>query len=510
MSAATPGLVTLVGAGPGDPGLITRAGALALASAEVVVYDYLVHPRLLDLAPANALRIFAGKRKGRHAIPQEAINGLLVEHARAGRRVVRLKGGDPFVFGRGAEEAEHLQACGIPFRVIPGVTAAVGVTAYAGLPVTHRDASSAVALVTGHDDPAVPASRDRWADLARFPGTLVLYMASSRIEAIAAALIAAGKAPGTPAALVQWGTLPRQRTIVAPLADLPALVKDAELGPPALVVIGEVVARRPALSWYESLPLFGRRIVITRPRDEIERSAAALEALGAEVLAAPTVEILPVEDTRPLDDVLRRLNEFDWLVFTSSNGVRHVLDRLDVLGLDLRALGHLRLAAIGPTTADALKTARLRADVVPDEYSSEGLVNALAGRVAGTRVLLARADRGRALLREQLSRIADVVQVAVYRNIDAPDLPYEILERIESGTVDWITLTSSAITERLHALLPEESRARIGTAVRLASLSPVTSATVERLGWTISAEAATYTWDGLIAAILAAEASKSP
>jgi uroporphyrinogen III methyltransferase / synthase len=495
------GIVYLVGAGPGDPGLLTRRGAEVLARAEVVVHDHLVHPRLLELAPAGAERIFAGKSRGRCVMPQEEINALLVRLAREGRRVVRLKGGDPYVFGRGAEEAEYLRAAGVPFRVVPGVTAGVGVTAYAGLPITHRDAASAVAFITGHDDPADPRSRVDWPALAGFPGTLVLYMGVGRLRGLCDVLIRHGKAANTPAALVQWGTLPRQRTAVGTLADLPERVAADGLGPPALVVVGEVVARRPALSWFESLPLFGTRIVLTRPADESDRSAADLEALGAEVLVAPTVEILPLDDYGPLDRAIARLGEFDWLVFTSGNGVRHFLDRLESLGLDLRALGHLKLAAIGPATAEALQRFHLKADLIPDSFRSEALAASLAPHVAGRRVLLARADRGRAVLREELGQVAHVEQVPVYRNADAAALPPDVASRLVEGSVDWITLTSSAITERLHALLPDAARARIGREVRLACLSPVTSAAAARLGWPVAIEAEEYTWGGLVRAL---------
>ncbi|MBX6316191.1 MAG: uroporphyrinogen-III synthase, partial [Isosphaeraceae bacterium] len=392
---------------------------------------------------------------------------------------------------------------GIPYRVVPGVTAGVGVTAYAGLPITHRDAASAVAFVTGHDDPNAPGSRLDWPMLARFPGTLVIYMGVSRLRALSEALQREGKPGLTPAAMVQWGTWPRQRTVVGTLADLADRVAEAGLGPPALLVVGEVVARRPALAWFEDLPLFGQRIVLTRPLDEADRSAADLEALGAEVLIAPTVTILPLEDYRPLDHALDRLDQFDWLVFTSGNGVRHFLDRLSARGRDLRALGPLKLAAIGPATAEALARARLKADLVPEEFRSEALAAALAEHVAGRRVLLARADRGRTILKDELERIAHVEQVPVYRNADAEALPREVVDRIAEGTVDWITLTSSAITERLHALLPEPARRRIGHEVRLASLSPVTTAAAARLGWPVAAEAAVFTWDGLVQAIIA-------
>lgn len=497
-----PGRVDLVGAGPGDPGLLTRRGADCLARADVVLYDHLVHPRLLDLAPPGAERIFAGKQPGRCVIPQDEINALLVGKAKAGLRVVRLKGGDPYVFGRGAEEAEHLHEAGIPFRVVPGVTAGVGVTSYAGLPVTHRGDASAVAFVTGHNSPDSERSRVDWPALARFPGTLVIYMGVGRLGSLCDVLIREGKSAETPAALVQSGTLGRQRTIVAPLADLPGQVAGAGLTPPALVIIGEVVKRRPSLAWFEALPLFGRRIVLTRPSGEADHAAGDLEALGADVLQAPTVIIEPVLDPCPMDQAIDRLAEFDWLVFTSGNGVRHFLDRLEGRGRDLRALGSLKLAAIGPATAEALARFRLRADLVPAAYRSEDLAEALAGRVGGCRVLLARADRGRTVLKDELERIAHVEQVAVYRNADAETLPSEVVSAIAEGSVDWVTLTSSAITARLHALLPEAARLRIGREVRLASLSPITSAAAERLGWPVAVEAKVYTWDGLVEAIV--------
>ena len=498
---ATPGMVYLVGAGPGDPGLLTRRGAEILARAEVIVYDHLASPRLLDLAPKGALRISAGKTIGHCTMSQDEINEVLVEQARLGRRVVRLKGGDPFVFGRGGEEAEHLRAHGLPFLVVPGVTAALGATSYAGIPVTHRGVASAVAFVTGHDDPDRPGRLD-WPSLARFPGTLVVYMGVTRLPSLCRTLIREGKPPDTPASMIQSGTLPAQRTVVGTLVTLPDLAKAAGIGPPALLVVGEVVARRPELAWFERLPLFGQRIVVTRPSDESDRSAEALEALGAEVLPAPMVQILPVEDFEALDDAIRRLASFDWLVFTSGNGVRHFLDRLGVLGLDLRVLGPVKLAAIGPSTAEALAEYRLKVDLVPESYRSEGLAEALAGRVAGGRVLLARADRGRAILKEELGRVAHVEQVVTYRNVDAEALPGEVLERIESGSIDWVTLTSSAITARFHALLPEPARARIGRGIRLATLSPVTSEAVARLGWPVAAEATVFTWDGLVGAIV--------
>jgi uroporphyrinogen III methyltransferase / synthase len=498
------GTVYLVGAGPGDPGLLTRRGEALLATAEVIVYDHLASPRLLDLAPPAALRICAGKSVGHCTMTQDGIHEVLIEHARAGRSVVRLKGGDPLVFGRGAEEATALRGAGIPFEIVPGVTAGVGATAYAGIPVTHRDVASAVAFVTGHTNPELegPGGRLDWAALARFPGTLVVYMGVTHVASICRTLIREGKPGDTSAAIVEAGALPSQRTWLATLASLPDVAAGARVRPPALLIVGEVASLRDQLAWYERLPLFGQRIVVTRPADEAERSAALLEAMGAEVLLAPTVEVRRITDSGPLDDAIGRLIEFDWLVFTSTNGVRFFLERLEELGHDLRALGGLRLAAIGPTTAEALAGYHLRADLIPSSFRSEALAADLGIQARGARILLARADRGRTLLRDELEHLAEVTQVAVYHNTDVVSLPEPVAERIAEGTVDWVTLSSSAIARRLHALLPERARQRIGRNVRLASLSPVTSETVTDLGWDVAVEATEYTWEGLIRSLV--------
>src|SRR5262249_53840009 len=416
----------------------------------------------------------------------------------------RLKGGDPLVFGRGAEEASALRDAGVPFVVIPGVTAGIGATSYAGIPVTHRGMASAVAFVTGHNDPEAVETGGRldWSALARFPGTLVVYMGVTHLGSICRTLIREGKPADTPAAVVETGTLPSQRTHVATLEQMPGLAREKGVRPPALLIVGEVVGQRDQLAWYERLPLFGQRIAVTRPVAETPRSAAILEAMGAEGVLAPTVEIRPISNPGPLDAAIARLEEFDWLVFTSANGVRFFLRRLEELGRDLRALGRIRLAAIGPTTAEALAGYHLRADLMPDSFRSEALAAALGDRAAGTRILLARADRGRAVLREELEHLADVTQAAVYQNADASTLPEGVAERIADGAVDWITLTSSAITTRLHALLPESARRCIGREVRLASLSPVTSETAAHLGWDVAVEAKEYTWEGMVRSLV--------
>ena len=504
MTPTGPGKVYLVGAGPGDPGLLTRRGEALLEQADVVVYDHLASLRLLDLAPERALRICAGKSIGHCTLTQEQINDLLIDHARAGRRVVRLKGGDPLVFGRGAEEALSLGAAGVPFEIVPGVTAGVGVTAYAGIPITHRAGASAVAFVTGHGDPESDAGHGRldWPALARFPGTLVVYMGVTHLAAICRTLLRLGKPGDTPAAVIESGTLASQHIEVGNLATIAEAASRVGVQPPALLVVGSVVALRKELLWFERLPLFGQRIVVTRPREEGSRAAVALETLGAEVLLAPTVAVRPISDPGPLDTAIDRLAGYDWLVFTSANGVRFFLDRLTTKGRDLRALGHLKLAAIGPATAEALAKVHLKADLVPATFRSEALAALLLQNVSGRRILLARADRGRTVLKDELEQLADVDQVAVYHNADALALPESVTERITSGTIDWITITSPAITSRLHGLLTADARRRVGREIRLASLSPVTTDAARSLGWTVAAEAAEFTWEGLVQALV--------
>ncbi len=491
--------VALVGAGPGDPGLLTRRGGELLACADVVIYDQLANARLLALAPAGSERIDVGKRAGRCATPQETINELIVKHAMIGKRVVRLKGGDPYVFGRGAEEAEYLRARGIPFEVVPGVTAALGASAYAGIPLTHREYASAVAFVTGHGEMA--EKRLDWANLARFPGTLVVYMGVRRLHEHVDALLAYGKDAETPAAIVERGTLARGRVIVGDLASIADRALAANVKAPALLIVGDVVALRPVLDWFDESPLAGLSIVVTRPSAEFEIAARSLEALGAEAIAASTVVIEPPDDLAPIDAAIQSIKMYDWIVFTSANGVRFFFDRVLRLGFDARVLGGVRIAAIGPATADALADYSLKADLIPHKYRSEELAAELAAVAVGKRVLLARADRGRSLLKDELEAIAHVDQIAVYKNRDATSIDSAVIERIDDGTIDWVVLTSSAIARRFLELLPESTRSRIKGNVRIATISPVTSATVRELGFEVDLEASTYTWEGIVQAL---------
>ncbi|MGD9856856.1 MAG: uroporphyrinogen-III C-methyltransferase, partial [Planctomycetaceae bacterium] len=490
---AQTGKVYLVGAGPGDPGLLTLRGAACLAEADEVLYDGLVNPLLLRLTPAHASRTSRAPGPEGRRLDQDEINSRLIALARSGKTVVRLKGGDPFIFGRGAEEAEALAQAGIPFEVVPGITAATAAAEYAGISLTHRGSSSAVAYITGHEDPGKPRSALDYAALARFPGTLVFYMGLHRLPAITSALMRAGMPWATPAAVICRASTPQQRTVIASLGDLPDRVTAAGLRPPSLIVVGPCVERREGLAWYESRPLLGKRIGITRPDGQAGPQIDRLLALGAEPVLMPTIRIAPLTDWTALDDVLTRLAGFDWIVWTSANGVRAFCDRLWKTGRDVRQLAGLKLAAIGPSTAEALAEFHLRADVVPDEYRAESLAEAMRETVSGSRILWARASRGRDVLPQQLTAAgADVEQIVVYRNEDADRLPPAAAAALEAGDVDWIGLSSPSIARQLAALLSETTRAQLGHRTRLAAISPVTQQAAEEAGLPVSLTAGTY------------------
>ncbi len=375
--SARPGVVYLVGAGPGDPGLMTARSLALIASADVILHDRLIPPAALAGARADAELVYVGKRPGDNAVEQDGIEALLVDRARAGRSVVRLKGGDPFVFGRGGEEAEALAAAGIDFEVVPGVTAGVAAPAYAGIPVTHRDDASAVAFVTGHEDPAKPETALDWEALARFPGTLVLYMGVKNLPLIAERLAAAGRDPAEPAAAIERGTLDGQRTVTATLAELPAAVAEAGLGAPAILLFGSVAARRDSIAWIERRPLWGRTVVVTRARAQASGLAATLRDLGAEVVELPAIRIEPRLDTDAVRDAVADLHSYAVVVLTSPNGVHLLFEAMAAHGRDARALANANVAAIGPGTARALAAHGVIADLVPESYVAEALVETL-------------------------------------------------------------------------------------------------------------------------------------
>jgi uroporphyrinogen III methyltransferase/synthase len=476
--------VYLVGAGPGDPGLLTARALQLIARADVIVYDRLIPETALDGARADAQLIYAGKEGGGPSVGQAEIEAMLIEHGRAGREVVRLKGGDPFVFGRGGEEAETLRAHGIDFEIVPGVTAGVAASAYAGIPVTHRDAASAVAFVTGHEDPDKPESALDWTALGAFPGTLVVYMGVRQLPAITQRLLAAGRRPDEPAAIVSRGTLPDQRAVVATLATIAQTAAEAGIRAPAITVFGEVAALRERLGWFEHRPLAGRTVAVTRARD-----------LGARVIEAPAIRIVALDG--PLPD----LSRYDLVCLTSPNGVRLLWERMAAAGVDARALAGARIAAIGPGTARALAQRGIVADVVPEQFVAEGLVSALAD-VPVRAALVARAATARDVLPEALrERGAQVDVVALYETV-AEDLGER--ERAQLAGADYITFTSSSTVEFFLAA----GNGQLPEGARLVSIGPVTSAALREHGLEPHVEAARHDIDGLIEALLADAAER--
>ena len=403
----TSGVVYIVGAGPGDPGLITVRGLECLRACDVVVYDHLAQPSLLEAVPDSAARIYVGKQAGRHTLKQGEINRLLVARARAGLRVVRLKGGDPFIFGRGGEEAEELVAAGVPFEVVPGVTAAIGAGAYAGMPLTHRDFASSVTFVTGHEDPTQSKSDIPWDLLGRGGGTLVFFMGVGRLEALTGQLMAHGRPARTPAAVVEWATTPRQRTVTATVGTIADRARQAGVKPPALLIVGGIVRLRRQLAWFERRPLFGRRIVVTRSRLQASDLRRRLEELGAEVIEFPTIRLEPPRSERPLRNAARHLGRYDWIVFTSANAVERFVEVvLEENGGEIRAFGRARIAAIGPATREAVERYHLAVALQPARYVAEEVVAALArvGDLDGARVLVPRAEQAREVLPEGLRK----------------------------------------------------------------------------------------------------------
>lgn len=498
MSGALPGVVYLVGAGPGDPGLMTVRSLELLASADVIVHDRLIPARALGRARAEAELVDVGKRPGGAATSQSEIEQLMVERARAGRSVVRLKGGDPFVFGRGGEEAETLAAAGIRHEVVPGVTAGVAAPAYGGIPVTHRDDASAVAFVTGHEDPTKEDTSLDWEALARFPGTVVFYMGVKRAPAIVERLVAAGRDPGEPAAVVERGTVPGQRVVAAPLAELPAAIAEAGLGPPAILLAGAVAARRDAIAWLERRPLHGRRVVVTRARAQASGIAATLRALGAEVVELPAIRIEPRIDRSEVRAAVHDLHSYALVCLTSPNGVRLLFEAMAEQGRDARALANSTVAAIGPGTAAALAERGVIADVVPERYVAEELASALtAVEVAERPVLVARAAEARDVLPDALrERRAQVDVVALYETV-AEDPEPEAIEAARGA--DYLTFTSSSTVRNLLATVGE----RFPPGARVVSIGPVTSATAREAGLEVHVEASRHDPHGLVEALLA-------
>jgi len=496
--------VYLVGAGPGDPALITVKGKACIETAEVIIYDYLAAPALLNHARQEAELIYVGKKGGDHTLSQDEINALIVEKAKAGFSVCRLKGGDPFIFGRGGEEAEVLVSEDIPFEVVPGVTSAVAAAAYAGIPLTHRKLTATLAFVTGHKDPHKAASNIDWESLGRGIGTLVFFMGVKNLPDISQKLIAHGKSPDTPVALIRWGTTAAQQTVTGTLDDIAERVREAGLKAPAIIVVGEVVRLRENLKWFETRPLLGQRIVVTRAREQASDLVRQLAELGAECLQYPTIKVIPAPDTTPLDDAIQSLSAYDWIVFTSVNGVRYFFARLFGVGLDVRALNHLRTAAIGPVTSQKLRRFGLNSDILPENYRAESVVDAFrAEDLHGKKVLLPRAAEARPVLPVELRKLgAEVDEVTTYLTQKVTDNADSLKEELAQNRIDMITFTSSSTVKNFKDLLPSDGFQQLLDGITIASIGPITTDTAAQLGFDVQITADTYTIPGLCEAIV--------
>lgn len=497
------GIVYLVGAGPGDPSLITLRGVACLHRADVVVYDYLANEQLLSHAPEGAERIYAGKIGGRHNQGQNEINSLLVTKAGAGKVVVRLKGGDPFVFGRGGEECEALRDAGIPFEVVPGVTAAVGASAYSGIPLTHRDITASVAFVTGQEGDNKDGSNIDWDRLSLGGGTVVFYMGVTTLRRNMQRMIEHGRSPHTPVALVRWATTACQQVLVGTLADIADQAEECGFKPPAITIVGEVVALRERLQWFEKRPLCGKKIVVTRAAEQAGEFSAKLAARGATVLECPTIRLVEPESWQLLDLAIRELPGYDWLVLTSVNAVRYFFQRLDALGLDARALAGCRICAVGPKTAAEVCSFGVKPELVPADYKAEGIVDEFSRLdMQGSRVLFPRADKARDVIPSELKRMgAHVDSPVAYRNIFPERLLPETLFALEKRSVDCITFTSSSTVQNLAAMLGEEMMLDMLKGVVVASIGPITSKSCRDLGLKVDIEPQSYTMDALVEAL---------
>jgi uroporphyrinogen III methyltransferase/synthase len=494
--------VYLVGAGPGDPGLLTLKGKAAIEKADCVVYDFLAATSLLRFARREAEKIFVGKRGGGPRRPQEEINELLIAKARAGMTVVRLKGGDPFVFGRGGEEAEALADAGVAFEIVPGVTSGIAAPAYAGIPVTHRDFASSLTFVVGHRDPLREASGVDWKGIAGGKGTLVFYMGTRHVAGIAEKLMEGGRAASTPAAVIRWGTRAGQRVVTGTLADIAQ--RAADIQPPTIVVVGDVVKMREQLMWFERLPLAGKRIAVTRAREQAGVLVEALEELGAETVTIPTVEFREPESWQPLDEAIRRIETFEYLLVTSANGVRRFVERLAAAGRDARDLKGLTIGAIGPATAAEFARSGIKVDFVPREYRAEGLLESLRGHeITGKSFLIPRAKVARDLVPQTLTeRGARVEVVEAYQTVAPAISPQELREMLAPAP-HAITFTSSSTARHFAQMLGDTSVNEVIAGVTIASIGPVTSETLRKLGLRADIEAQESTIPGLVQALVA-------
>ncbi|ORU01031.1 Uroporphyrinogen-III methyltransferase / Uroporphyrinogen-III synthase [Anaerovibrio sp. JC8] len=499
------GKVFLVGAGPGDYRLLTLKACDCLKIADTVVYDRLADPRILQYAPKDAEYIYVGKASSQHTMTQDKICQLLVDLAKEGKTVVRLKGGDPFVFGRGGEEALLLKENNLPFEIVPGVTSAISVPAYAGIPVTHRGVAASFSVITGHEDPTKETSDINWPQLAKATDTLVFLMGVANLPKITSKLIENGRSADTPIAIIRWGTKLQQQVWTSTLADAADMAKREAIKPPCIFLVGDVVNLRKDLAWFDNIamkPLFGKKVLVTRSRAQASKLTAKLEDLGAECIEAPAIEIkAPSDGYKALDGAIAELNKYNWLIFTSANGVEHFWQRLQQAGKDARALAQAKLCAIGSATAEALQTRGLMADVVPDRYQAEGIIEALKGEIKeGTKVLIPRAAEAREILPDTLRKAgAEVDVVTAYETVMGEVAAEDIKQALTDGQIDAITFTSSSTVINFLKLIGNDTS--LLKQAKLAAIGPITADTMKKHGLAVSVEAEEYTIDGLVEAL---------
>ncbi len=498
------GKVYLIGAGPGDPGLITVKGLECVKKADVVIYDYLANERLLDHRRPESELIYVGKQGGRHTLPQKEINALIVRKAREGKIVARLKGGDPFIFGRGGEEAEELVDDGIPFEIVPGVTAATAVPTYAGIPLTHREHTASVAFITGHEDPTKEESKIHWDRIATGIGTLVFFMGMKNLQGIVDNLIKHGRNHETPVALIQWGTRTDQRVVTGTLQDIVAKVKEAKLGPPAIIVVGEVVRLREKLNWYESKPLFGKRIVVTRSRGQASVFAEMLIDRGATTIELPTIDVVPPTSWDELDKAIRDIESYDWIIFTSANAVRFFMERLRELGLDIRMLKGIGICTVGPKTAESLGTFGLRADLIPAEFKAEGVLAALGNeKVKGKKFLIPRAKVAREIIPDKLKEMgANVTVATAYENVKPTADVVRAIQLFKDKKISAVTFTSSSTVHNFVEMIGRKGYKELINGVSVACIGPVTAKTAEEYGMKVDVMPKDYTIPAFVDALV--------
>jgi len=492
--------VVLIGAGPGDPDLITLKGILYLQIADVVIRDYLANENLLSYCSPEAEIIYVGKRARHHSLKQEEINQLLIDKAKSHKLIVRLKGGDPFVFGRGGEEALALQQAGIDFEVIPGVTAGTAALCYAGIPSTHRGDATSISFITGHEDPTKEESGLNWKAIATIHGTLVFYMGVRNLPSIVENLIANGKPAETLVALIRWGTLPNQQILTGNLQDIVGRAEESNFHPPALIVVGNVVKFREQMNWFEKKPLFGKTIVVTRARTQASDLEQKFRELGANVLRFPTILITNPESWKPLDDAIKNLHKYNWVVFTSVNGVDKFFNRLNKQGFDTRKFQNLKVASIGPATTKRLKSFGIIADVIPPKYVAESLLEGIKTQdeIKNKIILLPRAEESRAVLREELIKSgAEVDEVVAYQTVLETDQKETIVESIKSGEIDLITFTSSSTVKNFISLVGKENVRQLKNVI-IACIGPITKQTAESYGMICEIMPEDYTIPGLV------------